>query len=631
MAKQLYGTIRRVLNTGIDGTPWSGEVALFSGEGIAYIEMERAPAAAAGDDILTFADLARERDGRLVARNAGLPDEGKTALRRLREGTRNSRIDAGWQVLSGIVSAEKQGDVRLVMDGQSLSVVRPTVSLQPARDIIARHSQKEGTGKFVLDPVVYASAARAAARKATTAKGTVLNFGDVDSCAYTQIAGMSGPGMIPTFDIPAALAHEFATARAFALQLDGPKGKAETLSPLERRQTDSFADAFAVTELILAGRSPKDIDRIVACREAAVIGLATGKAKGRSEEASVSGTAARAALNAAYAVVQKGGHVDPAALVQQAKRLSELHTISDKGMKDLKSALRSLGSNATAADISGWLKNLAKTTADKNLSQNASSLAKRLKGFYTPRDQKSREVGAKIGRLHADSLRKHLAYAKENGLSTRPDGLLAGKETSVWNIAPEGIMGRLARFVRAPADHGSVIRSNIDSIPAGHATAEVPALKLPTMESSDPNPWTFSVADRLKQAGGQAENAYKVIAEMAANGGIPTFAHEERFATAMRRLSSFVEALVLRDPLKDGKTVRKRLDANPELEDYLKLWAAGGFRNEKLQMDEGLRVQIKSLILAINPAADVPEMPAPPEVVSGVEFGQNMFVSSDRD
>jgi hypothetical protein len=156
-------------------------------------------------------------------------------------------------------------------------------------------------------------------------------------------------------------------------------------------------------------------------------------------------------------------------------------------------------------------------------------------------------------------------------------------------------------------------------------------LKLPVLESSDPNPWTFSVADRLKQSATHAENAYKVIVETAARGGVPNDGHEERFAVSMRRLSSFVEAVVLRDPMKDGKAVRKKFDANPELEDFLRTSAAIGYRDATLPVSEGMRMQMQSLILAINPTADLPAMPAPPELVSGVEFGPNMFVSSDRD
>jgi hypothetical protein len=273
------------------------------------------------------------------------------------------------------------------MDGQSLSVVRPTVSFQPAREIIARHSspQNETNPKFVLDPVIYASAARQAARKANAAPAgagsdrSMLYFGNVEHCSYTQLVKISGPGMIPRYDVPAALAHEFMTAHEFAYQFDEFRGKAGSPSSRERRRIESFADAFAVTELILAGRSLKDIDRIVACREAAIIGLAgaRGRTKGSADAiVSLSGAAARAALNAAYTVVQNGGYVDAVALVQQATRISERHTISDKGMKELQSALARLSTDATQAEMSRWLKNLAAATTDEALSLTASSLAK---------------------------------------------------------------------------------------------------------------------------------------------------------------------------------------------------------------------------------------------------------------
>jgi hypothetical protein len=98
----------------------------------------------------------------------------------------------------------------------------------------------------------------------------------------------------------------------------------------------------------------------------------------------------------------------------------------------------------------------------------------------------------------------------------------------------------------------------------------------------------------------------------------------------MRSLSSFVEALAWRDPTKDGKAVRRKLEEHPELEDYLRMVGNYSYADFGLPVDEGKRLQLQAIIMAINPKISLPEMPRP-QAESTMAFGDELFPSTDRD
>jgi hypothetical protein len=669
LARQIYGTIRRVLSGGGDGAPWIAEIMLASGEGSAFLEMPKAPAAAAGDDIMTMGDLSTERDGRVVARNIGIDSSAAEALRRVRIGVRGTRIDAEWKTLANIATAESHGDVRTVFDGATISVIRPLVAAHHGLDVMARHSNQNMVGydapRFVLDPVVYRNrSAYEARRRAALPAGLqedgltvtgpsitpsfgskgetnawLMNFGSVESCSYTHLAGISGSGMIPKFDVPSSLAHEFMTVHEFAHSMDDNSRELRMATPYNLRRLEAFADAFAVTELALAGRSLQELRKIVSCREAALIGLSFGTDGQRVRVDAIehfSGAAARAALNAAAELVRQNRTANPAEVVRQAHKISERFTISDGGMIELRNALSKLHAKSSSTDVARWLKELSSTAKDKALVETAKSLANHHRNFLTPADQSRAGVAQKIAELHAASLKRHVAYSKENGLLGRTKRLLTDSESENWGIRNHNALRRLLDRVRSPgsAGVGNAIRENIRrEIRTGwnsHAGMEQPAvMKLPPPAATTPNPWTFSVADRLKQCAVHAEQAYRVITEVAATG-IPSPSHQERFTTSMMSLSSFVEALAWRDPTKDGKAVRRKLEEHPELEDYLRMVGNYSYADFGLPVDEGKRLQLQAIIMAINPKISLPEMPRP-QAESTMAFGDELFPSTDRD
>lgn len=668
MARQIYGTIRRVLSNGDGGTPWIAEIILASGEGPAFIEMAKPPAAAAGDDIMTMGDLSKDKDGRMVARNIGIDPSAAEALKRVRMGMRGPRIDAEWKTLSHMAAAESQGDVRTVFDGSTISVIRPVVSAHHALDVLARHSNQNMVGydapRFVLDPVVYRNQSSYEARRkaalpiglqedgltvtgpsVTPSFGSngatnawLLNFGSVESCSFTHLAGISGTGMIPKFDVSSALAHEFMTVHEFAHSMDDNSRNLRMATPYKMRRLESFADAFAVTELALAGRSLQELRKIVGCREAAIVGLSFAGDGQRVRIETIehfSGAAARAALDAAAKLVHQGGTANPAEVVRQAHKISKKFTISDAGMKELQHALSGLNSKASSTDVDRWLKQLSSKAKDEALARTARSLAAHHRNFFAPADR-GNAATAKIAELHAASLKRHVAYSKENGLLGRTKNILADTENESWGIGKRNTLRRLLDVVRPSGGAGieraigENIRKEIRIEGDGATMRDQPAImKLPAPAPATPNPWTFSVADRLKQCAAHAEQAYRVITEVAATG-IPSPSHQQRFTASMRSLSSFVEALSWRDPTKDGKAVRKKLDDHPELEDYLRMVGNYSYADFGLPVDEGKRLQLQAIILAINPKASLPEMPRP-QAESTMAFGDDMFPSTDRD
>lgn len=642
---------------------------LASGDGSAFIELPKPPAATVGDDIMTMGDLSTERDGRVVVRNIGIDHSAAAALKRVRTGMRGTRIDAEWKTLSNIATAESHGDVRTVFDGATISVIRPLVAAHHALDVMARHSNQNMVGydapRFVLDPVVYRNRSAYEARRraalpaglqeeALTVTGPsvtpsfgskgetnawLLNFGSVESCSYTHLAGISGAGMIPKFDVPSSLAHEFMTVHEYAHSMDDNSRNLRMATPYKLRKLEAFADAFAITELALAGRSLKDLNRIVSCREAAIIGLSFTNDGQRMRIDAIehfSGAAARAALDAATRLVRESRTANPAEVVRQAHRIAKEFTISDPGMVELRNAVSKLHAKSSSAEVTRWLKELSSTAKDKALAKTSDSLAKHHRHFFIPAEQGKDGAALKIAELHAASLKRHVAYSKENGLIGRTKRLLTDSESENWGVGKHNALRRLLIRVRSPASAKveRAIRENLSkeirSEVAGHSAAEQPAvMKLPPPAATTPNPWTFSVADRLRQCAVHAEQAYTIITEAAATGG-PLPSHQERFTAAMRSLSSFVEALSWRDPAKDSKTVRRTLDAHPELEDYLRMVGNYSYSDFGLPVDEGKRLQLQAIVMAINPQVDLPEMPRP-QAEPTMGFGDGLFPSTERD
>lgn len=642
---------------------------LATGEGPAFLEMAKAPAATVGDDIMTMGELATERDGRVVVRNIGIDPAAAEAFKRVRTGMRGTRIDAEWKTLTNIATAESHGDVRTVFDGSTISVIRPLVAAHHALDVMSRHSNQNMVGydapRFVLDPVVYRNrSVYEARRKAALPAGLqeegltvtgpsvtpsfgpkgetnawLLNFGSVESCSYTHLAGISGAGMIPKFDVPSSIAHEFMTVHEYAHSMDDNARNLLMATPHKLRKLEAFADAFAITELALAGRSLQELRKIVSCREAAIIGLSFTNGGQRMRIDAIehfSGAAARAALNAATRLVHENRTANPAEVVRQAHRIAREFTISDGGMVELRNALSKLHAKSSSAEIARWLKDLSSTSKDKALAKTAESLAVHHRSFFTPAEQGRDGAARKIAEIHAASLKRHVAYSKENGLLDRTKRLLSDSESENWGVGQHNALRRLLNRVRSPASASveRAIRANIQkeigSEASRHAGADQPAvMKLPPPVPSTPNPWTFSVADRLRQCAVHAEQAYHVITEVAATG-IPSPSHQERFTASMRSLSSFVEALSWRDPTKDSKTVRRTLDAHPELEDYLRMVGNYSYADFGLPVDEGKRLQLQAIVMAINPQVDLPEMPRP-QTEPTMGFGADLFPSTDRD
>ncbi|NTF17412.1 hypothetical protein G6L37_03170 [Agrobacterium rubi] len=658
------------MSRGDSGTPWIAELMQPSGEGMVYLEMDKAPQAGAGDDILTMAEMVRHRDGRLIAKAVGLDAQHASAISRLRAATKESIIDAEWKVLSAIVAAEKNGDVRIGIDRSAISVVRPFATMHPAKELLARHGNQNTVAydapRYVLDPLVYAATARDMERRqhalpagiddprithsgpsvtpsfgrSGETKAWLLYFGQVENCSYTQLAAMSGRGMVPKADVPAALAHEFFTLHEYAHTFDDNANDfGRTMSPGESRKLEAFADAFAVTELVMAGRSPRDIERIVACREAAIVGLpisANGKRMDISQVAHFSGAAARAALVEAAAAVKLNRRVNTAELIRQARRISEKHTIGDAGMRDLQSALGRLRKLPGEADVRTWLASLIRSTSDPALKANATALHRNVAMFYAPAQQAA--AAARISAVHATSLRNHLEYSRENISDAGMMAVLAEKEAAAWDIGNRGGIARVLRRLIPDQTSGiqAGIASNLKRIATEQAlpsASAVPAPALAKLQMSDagiPNPWTFSVAGRLEQCASYASTAYGVIAAVAVHG-IPSSEQQASFIRAMRGLSAFVDSVTLRDASKDGKSVRKRFEDNPELEDYLRMVASYRYSDMQLPVDDGKRLQLQAVILAINPNADIPEMPKPVFEPQIPEFGGGFIPATDRE
>ncbi len=656
------------MSNGGDGTPWIAEIILASGEGTAFIELDKSPSASAGDDIMTMGELATERDGRVVVRGIGIEPSAAAALKRVRTSMRGQRMDAEWKTLANIAMAEKHGDVRTVNDGRTISVIRPVVAAHHALDVMARHSNQNMVGydapRFVLDPVVYRNGSAYEARRqaalpaglqedgvdvdvagpsvipsfgpAGQTNAWLINFGSVECCSFTHLAGISGAGMIPGFDVQPSLAHEFMTVHEYAHSMDDNARNLQMASPYALRRLEAFADAFAVTELVLAGRNLGELTKIVSCREAAIIGLSFTNGGRRTRIEAIehfSGAAARAALNAAADLLSHGGTANPAEVVRQAHRVSERLTISDAGMRELREALTGISAESSSKDVARWLNELSVSAKDRGLALCARGLATTHKNFFIPAEQKGEEAAAAIAELHSGSLERHIAYAKENGLLDRTKPLLAETESKFWGVQRHGTVrtflerlrpGRNGEFRRLIGEN---IRRKIEVEATGDEERHQPAvLKLSAPAAAAPNPWTFSVADRFRQCAAHAEQAYRIITEVAA-AGAPSPAHQERFTSSMRSLSSFVEALSWRDPAKDAKGVRRKLEEHPELEDYLRMVGSYTYADFNLPVDEGKRLQLQAIILAINPRADLPEMPRPEDPAP--TFGNGLFPTTE--
>jgi hypothetical protein len=662
--QRVYGTIRRILSNGKDGALWIAEIMPPTNNGTLFLETDRAPSASVGDDVMTTAEVTTERNGRVVARNPRIGPTMTAAYKRLRDGIRGSNIDANWKTLSKVAVAESHSDVRTVLDGQIISIIRPTATNQPAADVLKRHTNQNMVGydapRFVLDPVVYrnhsayllrqAAALPAGIRDKITVNGPeitpsigqkgetrawLMNFGNVENCSYTLLSQLSGPGLVPKFDIPATLAHEFTTVHEFAHSMDDQARKVSEATPEKRRRMESFADAFAITELALAGRNLNDLSKIVACREAAIIGASFRRDGKRARIAlmeHLSGDAARAALNEAAKILKRGGKVTPAEVVRQAHKLSVKHSISNAGIQELDKSLRKLKQNATTEEIKECLDLLAKSTKDPALARMAKRLATTSDNFFSPADQRRKDVISKIAVLHQESLKKHVEYSAENGMLGRTKELLMASEKDWWSVRERNLLRRSLRAILPNGKNiGHAVSSNIEQqVAARDASAsEIPAIqKLPETQSASPNPWTYSLADRLKQSAAIAEQAYAVITEVAALGTVAPV-HQERFSNAMRSLSLFAEAVTWRDVSKDGKAVRKKLEETPELEDHFRMVRDYSYEDIKLPVSEGKRLQLQSIILAVNPRAELPEMPQPAEPATG--FGSDLFMGTDRD
>lgn len=639
-----------------------------SGEGIVYLEIANAPAAGVGDDILAMADVVHHRDGRLIAKSVGLDPRYAAALRRLKAGTDGGGPDSEWKVLSGIVAAERNGDVRVGVDASAVSVIRPFAAT-PKKEMLARHVGQgpvaRDAPRYVLDPIVYAAPGRNQDRRKDAlpaglvpartdpsgptmtpsfgpdgeTRAWLMYFGEAENCSYTKLARISGRGMLPRHDISSSLADEFFTIHEYAHTLDDEMDGLESgKSPHELRRMEAFADAFAVTELVMAGRNPEEIAMIVSCREAAIVGLSFGPA-GRNANIGgiehLSGAAARAALAQAAAARKAGRRANSGEILRQARKISEQFTIGDIGMKTLQQSLKRLGDEASPDDLRRWLATLEQETKDPVLKANAASLRKQLDMFFLPSQQKA--AAGEIAKIHAISLDRHQEHVRESGLAPGVSGLLADREAAAWSIRNEGFITRTIRKMVPGSANGldSRIAANLSKVAAAATPTPEhsgPALsKVPVQTSGIPNPWTFSVTGRLQQCAKYAMEAYRVIAAVELHG-IPSQQQQDTYVNAMRGLTAFVESVTLRDPTKDGKAVRKRFDERPELEDYLRMVGTYRYSDMKLPADEGRRLQLQAVILAIDPQADLPEMPRKASPESQIpEFGADIFPAGERE
>jgi hypothetical protein len=612
VAMQVYGTIRRVLSGG-DGSPWIAEILQHMG-GMVYLEMAEAPRAGVGDDILADAEVSQHRDGRAIARAVPMEESFTAAIRRLRNSARGASADGQWQVLNGLLEGEARGSVRLAMDPSSISIIRSIVSVRPAGEIL---SDRQKRGLDLPSPLIHSGSVRPDAMAAEA----VLGGGIPSVCSYTSLALASGAGMVPRHDISTLLSAEFEAARAMARRIDvGVNDIGDTPEPLALRRAEAFADAFAVTELAMAGRSLKELDRIVSCREAAIIGQSwrrDGVRRDIGGTAGFTGAAARAALTAAAAAADKGAAVGAAEIVRQAERISERHVIGDKGLSDLRSALAGLRGSPGESDIRLWLANLSASTGDRALRENCRNLSLRLARFHLPGSMGRKDAASAITRLHASSLRLHIQHLDEQGISVDAEAL-GLKEADAWSARPQSAMRRLSTLVKPWSRGAQAVRANIVrniaehvGIAAGSRTEKgvSPATGGSSVSAGGLNPWAASVAGRLQQCAAHATEAYRINAAVAARGGTPSPEQRDAFRSAVGGLAAFAEAVVLRDPMKDSKSVRKKLEDNPEIEASLRLACIRPEDGYALPMEDDRRHVMRSVILALDAKADIPEMP----------------------
>lgn len=669
MQKQVYGTIRRVLSNGENGTPWIAELMPHEDTATVFVEMSRRPTAAVGDDLLVNADIEQHPDGRQIGRVTGFSASEKEAFARLLAATSDAKPVEDWKVISRIAAARRNRDAAVRLTDDALCVIRPTVAPNSTLETLARHSRNtlvsHDAPRYLVNPLLHAAASAdptriRAAEPAGLADrlemspgpsfanvgnmqgdnwGSVIDPGGVDRCSYTTLMQVSGRGLLSKRDVSANLHHEFVTAHEYGHTLDTNDRSHTRMDAAEvKRRQETFADAFAVTELALSGRSLAELDQIIAAREAAIVGAAfleSGKRLDMRFFVHVSGAAARVALNGARKALESGIPVSAADIVGQARRISDDWTISKDGIQDLAKALRTLPANADHRTITAWLDRLASKTSDKALKFNAESLKTRLGAFYTPGQHAS--VANKIAAIHAGSMRKHLDYLTAQGLGEVDMQVLVSAEKMAWGIPEQtGLQRVMGRIGIGSSGLPALLRANIETIAKNDGSKKLEApqgiafVRIPEPKSDMPNPWTFSVSDRLQRAATYGESAYRTNASVAQQG-TPSHKQEEAFANAMRGLSAFAEAVTLRDPTKDSKSVRRILDGNPDLEDNLKVFSTYKPGELTLPLAEGKRLHLQSVIQAINPRVVLDEIAAPAAPNPFAEFANDVALAGDRD
>lgn len=634
MVTELYATVRRVVNDGTEG-PWMAEVIPQSG-GTLFLQMDSRPRAAAGDDIYADVDVARQKSGQNLAIAREVNPSRAAAMTRLRGAFKGARVAKEYGIIKSLATAERSGDIRAAVGRHSISMLRPVLSADPAKDEALGMTRPAPRLVFRKDPNGFKGYDQSANG---TTSSFHLFFGGVNTSSYSHLFHMAGASALyPRFDISPVLAQEYLTVREFACSIDDHAHQAGVRNgPHYLRRLETFADAFAVLELALGGRSLKELELIVIAREAGLVGQAFDRRNERTrlpQLIHLSGAACRKALQAAKRCLKDGIEVTPAQVLKEAWKIADSCTLSKKAMTTLADHLNGVSASGlrTADGFRRVLYAIAAENTDPLLKQTAKSLAGNIsKGFFGVDDLRVKANADKVTAIHRRSTASFLRYIRESDMPKNLAELFVTREAEAWKPARSGGARGWMEAVRAALPGGApesamqrrilgmLSRQKLAITQSNDARQPETALrKLPHSSTGDgPNPWSMNTAQRLAGCARHAEAAFRAAAF--GYDDMTAWKHQTAFTSSMRGFNAFHEAVLLRDVAKDSPQVVALLEKNSGIEQEMKLLAQASYSDLMLPLGEPTLLRIQSVAKILNPKVELPPVQRPEETRASLD------------
>lgn len=609
------GTISRILDPG-DGTrPWRAE--LITGDKAVYVVLNARPEAGIGDDLHVVGN-ARKPVGeeRIIQPPEFDQDIARIAERAINE-TSSDSLNSTYvpDKIRDLIHAQRQSDLKLSIDSQSISVIRPTTDVLEILSYFqnATTGFRDGPRIFVNQTVLAqgekaqerlsrASPAGAIPVAAGMQKPNVATIELIDNVPRTGVYeiflgeghastfmrtwGLASQGwLIPIFPPSPAVLNEFEAVHEVAHSFDAISS---TIASYEHKRTmESFCDAVAVLTLMVHGRNPAEVEKIVAAREASLVGHIMDSRDGLDRWQSpthLSGPAARAALNVGKRLRAEDEKRSIDWIIEKAWIIAQRHTLGDEETKALKDKLseRLRGTRPSAAGMAEVLKVVAGSFDKGSVPRRAATwLASHVarscvtvadldndKSFAKVSSRYRKSVGETCRSLLETKSTKGLAAAffesearRLSAIASIPEPKLQERLLSVLSGKPKR-MTRLAALRKEMEGHLNEVKGNTYLGPASSDTG--PAFTKWVVGAwipPEPNPWSLGFDQRLRHFGVLAAEAH----DLAIEDGPGNYGESStRYREKAKQLIAFAEALSI-EP-KDQRRLVSRFGTKPIVE-----------------------------------------------------------------